>query len=140
MKVSFVSLPTTIEPLGIMYLSAALKQAGHDCSIGLDGDILAASIMPGSEGLLEILEREKKGRKIVIGGSDPTYNTEKYQLPWIDGICRGDGEKAIVDFVEGKWTGVVRGDMTKHWPVPDRSIIYNNFPEHKENPIRHFMV
>jgi hypothetical protein len=37
MKVSFVTVPTTIEPLGIMYLSASLKQAGHECSIGIEG-------------------------------------------------------------------------------------------------------
>lgn len=140
MKVSFVSLPTTIEPLGIMYLSAALKNAGHDCSFALDGDILAASIMPGSEDILEILQKAKRGRKIVVGGPDPTYNPEKYELPWIDGVCRGDGEKAIVDFVEGKWTGTIRGDMTTSWPKPDRGIIYNYYQEHRENPIRHFML
>ena len=140
MKVSFVSLPTTIEPLGIMYLSAALKQAGHDANIGLDGDILAASIMPGSEEILSILEREKKGRKIVVGGPEPTYNPERYQLPFIDGVCRGDGEKAIVDFAEGKWTGTIRGEMTTQWPRPDRSIVYGSFIEHRYSPIRHFML
>jgi anaerobic magnesium-protoporphyrin IX monomethyl ester cyclase len=138
-KVSFVSLPTTIEPLGIMYLSAALKEAGHEATIGLDGDILAASIMPGSD-VLSILKREKKGRKIIVGGPDPTYNPEKYQLPWIDGVCRGDGEKAIVDFVEGKWTGVHVGELTTKWPTPDRSIVYDNYPEHRNSPIRHFML
>lgn len=140
MKVSFVTLPTTIEPLGIMYLSAALKAAGHDASIGLDGDILAASIMPGSEEILSILESEKKGRPVIVGGPEPTYNPERYELPFIDGICRGDGEKAIVDFVAGKWRGTVRGDMTTKWPMPDRSIIYNNYPAHRDNPIRHFML
>lgn len=140
MKVSFVTLPTTIEPLGIMYLSAALKQSGHEAGIGLDGDILAASIMPGSEEILDILKREKKGRKIIVGGPAPTYNPERYQLPHIDGVCRGDGEKAIVDFVEGKWTGTVRGEMTAKWPRPDRSIIYENYPLHRDNPIRHFML
>lgn len=140
MKVSFVSLPTSIEPLGIMYLSAALKEAGHDCSIGTDGDILAASIMPGSEEVLNLIKKVKNGRPVIVGGSDPTYNIEKYKLPWIDGICRGDGEKAIVDFVEGKWTGVKVGELTTKWPVPDRGIIYDNFPEHRDNPIRHFML
>ncbi len=140
MKVSFVSLPTTIEPLGIMYLSAALKQAGHDASIGLDGDILAASIMPGSEEILPILEREKKSRKIIVGGPDPTYNPEKYNLPFIDGVCRGDGEKAIVDFVEGKWRGIKRGELSLTWPRPDRSIVYSGFTEHRHSPIRHFML
>jgi len=123
-----------------MYLSAALKSAGHEVSIGLDGDILAASIMPGSEEILDILKREKKGRKIIVGGPDPTYNPEKYKQFWIDGICRGDGEKAIVDFVEGKWTGTVRGEMTMKWPRPDRSIVYDNYPEHRNSPIRHFML
>jgi radical SAM superfamily enzyme YgiQ (UPF0313 family) len=140
MKVSFVTIPTTIEPLGIMYLSASLKQAGHECSIGLDGDVLAASIMPGSEGILEILEKEKKGRRVIVGGPAPTYNPEKYDLPFIDGICRGDGEKAIVDFVEDKWTGVHKGELTTTWPVPDRSIIYDKYPEHRDSKIRHFML
>lgn len=140
MKISFVSLPTSIEPLGIMYLSAALIEAGHETTLELDGDILAASIMPGSEDVLPILKRVKGNRKVIVGGSDPTYNPEKYQLSWIDGICRGDGEKAIVDFVEGKWTGIKTGEMTTKWPKPDRSIVYNNYPEHLNNPIRHFMV
>ena len=140
MKVSFVSLPTTIEPLGIMYLSAALKAAGHGASIGLDGDVLAASIMPGSEDVLEILKREKRGRKVIVGGPAPTYNPEQFDVPWIDGICRGDGEKAIVDFVEGRWTGIHRGELTTQWPMPDRGIVYENYPEHRDNPIRHFML
>lgn len=140
MKVSFVSLPTSIEPLGIMYLSAALKEAGHETTFQTDGDILAASIMPGSEEVLNILKRIKNGRKIVVGGSDPTYNPERYNLPWIDGICRGDGEAAIVAFVEGKWTGIHKGELTTKWPRPDRGIIYDNFPEHRNNPIRHFML
>jgi anaerobic magnesium-protoporphyrin IX monomethyl ester cyclase len=139
MKVSFVSLPTTIEPLGIMYLSAALKEAGHEATFQLNGQILAASIMPGSE-ILPLLEKIKDGRKVIVGGPDPTYNPEKYQLPWIDGVCRGDGEKAIVDFVEGKWTGVHRGELTTKWPRPDRGIVYDNYPEHRDNPIRHFML
>lgn len=123
-----------------MYLSAALKKTGHEANIGLDGDILAASIMPGSDEILETLKREKKGRKIIVGGPAPTYNPEKFQHPWIDGICRGDGEKAIVDFVEGKWTGTIRGELTTKWPVPDRGIIYDHYPEHRDNPIRHFML
>jgi radical SAM superfamily enzyme YgiQ (UPF0313 family) len=139
-KISFVTMPTTIEPLGIMYLSASLKNAGHDCSIGTDGDILAASIMPGSDGILDILKREKHGRKIVVGGPDPTYNPEKYALPYIDGVCRGDGEAAIVAFVEGRWTGVVRGELTKRWPKPDRGIVYDYYTEHRDSPIRHFML
>jgi anaerobic magnesium-protoporphyrin IX monomethyl ester cyclase len=139
-KVSFVSQPTTIEPLGIMYLSAALKQSGHGASIGTDGDILAASIMPGSDGILDILKKEKNGRKIVVGGSDPTYNPEKYELPWIDGVCRGDGEEAIVDFVNGEWTGTVIGRLTGKWPRPDRKIVYDAYPVHRYNPIRHFML
>lgn len=140
MKVSFVTLPTTIEPLGIMYLSAALKAAGHDADIGLDGDVLAASIMPGSEGILEILEREKRGRRVIVGGPDPTYNPDKYALPFIDGICRGDGEKAIVDFVEGKWAGLHVGELTMKWPMPDRGIVYRKCPQHRNSPIRHFML
>ena len=139
-KVSFIPLPTTIEPLGIMYLSAALKQAGHEASIGLDGDILAASIMPGSDDILDILKKEKQGRRVIVGGPAPTYNPEKFDLPFIDGICRGDGEKAIVDFVEGRWRGVKLGELTTKWPVPDRGIVYDYYPEHRDNPIRHFML
>ena len=140
MKVSFVSLPTSIEPLGVMHLSAALREAGHETTSELDGDVLAASIMPGSEGLLELLEKVKNGRPVIVGGSDPTYNPERYQLPWVDGVCRGDGEKAIVDFVEGKWTGTVLGELSATWPKPDRSIVYDKYPEHQKNPIRHFML
>ena len=123
-----------------MYLSAALKEAGHDTTTDLDGDILAASVMPGSEGVLELLEKVKDGRPVIVGGSDPTYNPEKYQLPWIDGVCRGDGEKAIVAFAEGKWKGTIIGDMTTEWPMPDRSIVYDKHLEHLNNPIRHFMI
>ncbi len=140
MKVSFVSLPTSIEPLGVMYLSAALKQAGHETTFQPNGQVLAASIMPGSEGVLNILKDMKQGRRIVVGGPDPTYSPEKYQLSWIEGVCRGDGEKAIVDFVEGKWTGTVLGELTTKWPRPDRGIVYEHFKEHRDNPIRHFML
>ncbi len=45
----------------------------------------------------------------------------------------------VVD-ANGEWTGIKIGELTTKWPVPDRGIIYDSYPEHRDNPIRHFML
>lgn len=104
------------EPLGIMYLAAPLKAAGHTVSI-CDADegeirrridefrprIVAYSATTGAHELFLRLNREtKRGRHFlsVFGGPHPTFYPRMIEEEGVDAICLGEGEDAFLELVE----------------------------------------
>lgn len=102
------------EHLGPMYLSAILKNNGHDCDVFIQGedgdivkrviqakpDIVAFSCTTGiHKWACKIAKRIKKEYDclIIMGGAHPTYFPEIINEPSIDAICRGEGEYAFLD-------------------------------------------
>ncbi|MGQ9707126.1 MAG: B12-binding domain-containing radical SAM protein [bacterium] len=180
MKVLFVLKEVGLtEPLGIMYLSSALKKAGHRTYAiqfekernplskisMLKPDIIAYSITTGFHKYYLELNREIKQRFkniiTIFGGPHPTFFPEIIDNPFIDAICIGEGEEAIVDFVntfeEGQFPKKVQnvwikeeGKVYKN-PVrplvrniddissPDRDVIYEEDRYLAEYPIKHFI-
>jgi anaerobic magnesium-protoporphyrin IX monomethyl ester cyclase len=117
MKVSFVikNLPQA-EPLGIMYLSAALKAQGYktelvDLSqehnpiqavINSQPDVVAYSVTTGIHKFYQQFNEDlQKSKRIfsVFGGSHPTFFPEFLNESYIDSICIGEGEAAFVDLI-----------------------------------------
>ena len=107
MKVLFILKSFIIEPLGIMYLSAAVKAAGHktdlvrisnDLEKKLDEfnpDIVAYSVMTGDQYLyLNLNQSLKRTHQFlsVFGGPHPTFFPEKIKEDGINIVCRGEGE------------------------------------------------
>jgi radical SAM superfamily enzyme YgiQ (UPF0313 family) len=103
--------------LGPMYISAALKRAGHDCEllIGQDADdflpllhqqkpdLIAFSVMTGLHSWVgETAARLKKELdcRIILGGPHPTFFPEVIEHGGIDIICRGEGEEAMVELAD----------------------------------------
>ena len=103
--------------LGPMYISAALKNAGHDCELFIGNDasdflpllkehkpaIIAFSVMTGMHAwVLETAARLKKELRclIVLGGPHPTFFPEVIENQGIDIICRGEGEAAMVELAD----------------------------------------
>lgn len=109
-----------------MYLSAALKKAGHEtwsCMLDLDAareamrtfkpDIVCLSLLVGHTREFVDLNRQLKQEfdfYTIAGGPNVTFGPEIIHEEGIDAICRGEGELAMVDFVNTMERG---GDITK---------------------------
>lgn len=103
------------EPLGIMYLSASLKEAGHqvvicganekdikELLVDFSPQVLAYSATTGAHELLLELNREIKkdyGLFSVFGGPHPTFYPGMIEEDGVDAICLGDGEEAFVELI-----------------------------------------
>ena len=90
MRVLFVAKEFDVEPLGIMYLSSILKEAGHQVDVATAKDvfpvmerfkphIVGFSVMTGSQNLFIRLSQEIKEKfKVlsIMGGPHPTFFPE----------------------------------------------------------------
>ena len=116
MKVLFVDEYLPQEMLGIMWLSRAIKDAGHDtrCLFVPDTkwldkvreyapDVVCYSVTTGMH--LYLAEINRKVKQIlpnslsVFGGPHATFSPEYVEGEGIDAICRGEGEEAIVELL-----------------------------------------
>ena len=111
-------------PIGIMSLSAVLKQAGHECVMfdqanpDTPNDVIIDMIrhdQPDLVGLsflsttsypyAKILARQIRASnstvKLAFGGVFASLNAPlvKLQCPEVDFVCRGDGEQLILDLL-----------------------------------------
>jgi len=117
MKVLFVISDTLYtEPLGVLYLSAMLKEKGHQTKLAIIANgnlqeaitefqprVVAYSTMTSHEYLFEEADKEVKkvacllGLEIfrVMGGPHPTYFPKVLDRFGLDAICLGDGDFAL---------------------------------------------
>jgi anaerobic magnesium-protoporphyrin IX monomethyl ester cyclase len=107
-----------LEPLGVFYLAASLRQAGHEPGLALverkgfnarvnnfQPDILAYSVTTGFHKYYKDINQKLKsrlnneGRNVlsIFGGPHTTFFPEFIEEDGVDIICRGEGEGAIVD-------------------------------------------
>jgi radical SAM superfamily enzyme YgiQ (UPF0313 family) len=147
MKILLVVKSKMMENLGVMYLSAVIKQAGHECRIAdlkevksfwfpyreYDPDIVGFSVMTGDMpkfyGLKLWLTSQycKTNKKpiFIVGGPDPTFFPQGYG--WADYVFKGEAEQQIVDLFfhsGGPWCPYHDIDSL---PWPDRK----DFPNFK---------
>jgi anaerobic magnesium-protoporphyrin IX monomethyl ester cyclase len=116
LRVLFVAQQIDYEPQGVMYLSSALKAAGHEVELAVAAhhdpvavardfrpDVVAYSVITGSQRYYLALNRRLKaelpGVFAAFGGPHPTFFPEMAGQEGVDGICRGEGEEAFVDLV-----------------------------------------
>jgi radical SAM superfamily enzyme YgiQ (UPF0313 family) len=119
MKILFVVADLYIgEPIGVLLLSAILEKNGHRTRlIGLkthdirktllhfDPDVIAYSASSPDIELLKKADlavrewaRNRSGAVLrIMGGPHPTYSPEVLDEMSLDAICRGDGDRAIVE-------------------------------------------
>ena len=106
------------EFMGPMYLSAALKNAGHECRLvitetGRDlppniiteqADIFAFSVMTGMQNWALDMSRWLKSRfpdcLVIFGGPHATFFPDIINRDGVDIICRGEGEEALVELAD----------------------------------------
>ena len=110
MKVLFVTKPFIMEPLGIMHLSSAMKDKGHDVDIVRTEEnieekikeyqpgIITHSVMTGEHGfyseLIGKLKRMFPDMFFLAGGPHPTFKLEE-SLEFADIVVRKEGDKTL---------------------------------------------
>jgi anaerobic magnesium-protoporphyrin IX monomethyl ester cyclase len=104
--------------LGVMMVSASLKQSGHECSVAIGNKfsdfadlireetpgIIAFSLMSGlhlwandmADAIKGMPDLDKKPF-IIYGGPHPTFFPDIVKHPSVDTVCVGEGEGAMVD-------------------------------------------
>ena len=132
MKVLFVEEYLPQEMLGIMWLSRAIKDAGHQCKAlflpdrdwlrkvtEYDPDVVCFSVTTGMH-----LYKAELARKIkqvaprvltVFGGPHPTFTPEYLNVEGVDAICRGEGETGIVMLLDKMEAGESYLDTLNLW-------------------------
>jgi radical SAM superfamily enzyme YgiQ (UPF0313 family) len=169
------------EPQGIMHLSSALKAAGHQVepaaathhdpvaiARGFEPDVAAYSVITGSHRYYLALNRRLKaelpGVYSVFGGPHPTFFPEMVEEQGVDGICRGEGEEALVELVDAlgdggptavlkleNWSFCRDGNVIANpvrpyiedldtLPFPDRALVYERDPIAARSKIKHFLT
>jgi anaerobic magnesium-protoporphyrin IX monomethyl ester cyclase len=116
-RIAFIVRDTIMhEFLGIMILSAILKQKGHlvkliRCAeknwfkglLEFSPEIIGFSVMTGSHRFYTELCRDIKKRVnvfSVFGGPHPTFFPEMIEEDGVDAICIGEGESAISELLD----------------------------------------
>lgn len=161
-----------MEPLGIMYLSSAIKQIGHQTDLAITSedlenkvavfkpDFIGYSIMTGDQDFYDEINKKLKSKFkffSIAGGPHPTFFPEFLENSSFDAICRGEGEKAIQQFLENPsslitpnfWfktnNGIIKNPVQSlkepldDISFPDREIILQ-CSQIQETPIRHFIA
>jgi len=116
MKVLFIYEYEYVEPLGIMALSAFLKQNSIDCDFidlafeknlvnaveKINPDVIAYSLITGKHQFFQKINNELKQKFrffSVFGGPHPTFFPEFIHEQGVDAICRGEGEQPLLELV-----------------------------------------
>ncbi|UTW63423.1 B12-binding domain-containing radical SAM protein [bacterium SCSIO 12741] len=133
------------EFMGPMYLSAILKDHGHQCDLILGQkwddfkakiesfkpDMVGFSIMSGSHHWARNMARTIKaetGIPNIFGGSHPTFFSEFIQEEGVDYLIRGEGEESLLELMNR----LDQGDSFQD--VPNLSFLQDGKAVH--NPLR----
>ncbi len=113
MKLLFLTSDYLTQPLGIAYLSAAVRKRGHSAEVAALADIgrqkmllrefspdfLCLSLATGQHSAfvsrVRQIRREHPGLTVLAGGPHPTFYPEFIHEQGVDAICRGEGENAL---------------------------------------------
>ncbi len=180
MKIAFIEPAiANVEPLGIAYLAQMLIDAGHKVKYfesprkgflerlkDFNPDVLAYSIATGKHRLCRELNsalRKKMNAFSIFGGPHCTFYPEFIESDkYIDGVCIGEGEFAIVELVNAlenkkkftniqnwwiRYKGEIYKNPTRHkfedldaLPYPNRDIIYAENKDLSKSPIKRIMA
>jgi radical SAM superfamily enzyme YgiQ (UPF0313 family) len=132
MRVLFIDEYLPQEMLGIMWLSRAIKDAGHEAKAlfipdkewldkvkAFDPDVVCYSVTTGMH--LYFADINSKVKQVVphalsvFGGPHPTMSPEYVEMDGIDAVCRGEGERAMVDFLNRLQKGESVLDCQNFW-------------------------
>ena len=148
-----------IEPLGVLYLLGIAKKLGWDAQVVLikesdftplydeverfKPDIVGFSIWTGwhVQTFKACDHVREMGVPVAIGGPHATFNAEAC-LPHADWVVKGEGFRLFRKLLEGDLEHGIHFDderMAEGFPVPDRELLYNLYPELGRSPIKSIM-
>ena len=157
MRILFVTHDgTSHEPLGLLYISGALKRAGHETKACMQSktietvsswgpDFVAFQVITGDQDrwgkVAQDVKRQFPKVRTIFGGPHFLF-FKGAQQPEADFVVRGDGENAIIDVVEGRpHIDLLAIDNLDSRAHPDRGLLYNDdFPGVKNNVIRNLIA
>lgn len=133
MKVLFINDYLPQEMLGLMWLSRAIKDAGHETKAlflpdkdwlekikEYDPDVVAYSTTTGMHQYF--VDINKKVKSVlpdvfaIMGGAHPTYVPDILEeSPGLDAICRGEGEEAVPELLNRMAAGEDYYDVENLW-------------------------
>ena len=133
MKVLFINDYLPQEMLGLMWLSRAIKDAGHETKAlflpdkdwlekikEYDPDVVAYSTTTGMHQYF--VDINKKVKSVLpdvfalMGGAHPTYVPDILEeSPGLDAICRGEGEEAVPELLDRMAAGEDIYDIQNLW-------------------------
>jgi len=142
-RVLFVVKDFIIEPLGIAYLSACLKDAGHEVSLVRPDvqdavsyiktwkpDVLAYSVVTGEHRYYQELNLELRkytSALSIFGGPHCTFFPQFVMQEGVDYTVAGEGFDAIVEIVDSLSSNVNVLDIANlSWYDSDNLILHNN--------------
>jgi len=145
MRVLFVIKQIDYEPLGLLYLSSTLRQAGHQVRLAVAAEedpvavarewqpgVVGYSVYTGSQTFYRDLNLRIKaavpGVVSVFGGPHPTYFPEFIHEPGVDAVCLGEGEGALLDLVNAVEAGRPLSGIENWWFKRDGEV--------ERNPLR----
>ena len=151
MRILFIEKQIDYEPLGLLYLSAVLRGAGHEVRLAVAAEenpvavaqawqpaIVGYSVYTGSQTYYRDLNLRLKAALpdivSVFGGPHPTYFPEFIEEPGVDAVCVGEGEDAMRELVAAVEAGrPLRG--IANWWFKDGDRIERNAPRPLENDL-----
>ena len=103
-----------MQPLGISYIGAALRAAGHDVKIellensdslpdftGADVVGISCNTVQFNSGLKVAKAAKEEGKMVIMGGPHPTSSPEEaLRSGDVDYVVRGEGEETSVELLE----------------------------------------
>jgi len=130
------------EPAGLLYILAAIRQAGYEVDIVESNYSKAASAVKNwrpdfcgyslfsgyHKPMIEFNKRLKKEFKFfsVFGGPHPTFFPEMVEEEGVDAVCRGEGEEAIVELLDTFARGGNYTRVRNFWFKKEGEIIRND--------------
>ncbi|HOX37321.1 MAG TPA: radical SAM protein [Candidatus Brocadiia bacterium] len=146
MRILFLRRGTGVwDPQGIQYLSATLKQGGHEVRLFNDADpalmdriaewkphVLAYSVTTGFHKHYLLLNKAIKNelpelRPIsVFGGPHATFFPEMIETEGVDAVCRGEGELAFLDLIDRIAAGRDYTATDNFWVKTTKGIVRND--------------
>ena len=176
-KIVFVDLATNFYDKHAVYsLSALLTSKGHQVEYIPNSPfkkiikrleaikpelLLYSSFTPDIPKYAELdrLIKERLSVTSLIGGHGPTYDPDQVATTTIDALCMGEGEAALVEYVDNGFSGakniVNRLDITPDrcntsdyyafmnlddLPLPKRDIVYERDSVLRNQPSKQFMA
>jgi anaerobic magnesium-protoporphyrin IX monomethyl ester cyclase len=140
-RVLFIIKEIDNEPHGILRVSSALKQVGHEtemvvateedpmeAALRIKPDVLAYSVYTGTQRYyLDVNSRIRSQLDVfsIMGGPHPTFFPEIIEEEGVDAICIGEGEYATVDLMAALEKGNPIENIPNWWVKSDGRIHRN---------------